>query len=88
MTTGTDGPLLLCYDGSEDARHAIERAGALLGGRQALVLTVWQPTRGLGSFAWAARLQPWSTSSSSTAPPPGTPEVSPRTKYVSRKRWA
>jgi nucleotide-binding universal stress UspA family protein len=53
MTTGADGPLLLCYDGSEDARHAIERAGALLGGRRALVLTVWQPTHGLGSFAWA-----------------------------------
>ncbi len=53
MTTGADGPLLLCYDGSEDAKHAIERAGALLGGRQALVLTVWQPTHGLGSFAWA-----------------------------------
>ncbi len=53
MTTGADGPLLLCYDGSEDARHAIERAGALLGGRQALVLTAWQPTHGLGSFALA-----------------------------------
>jgi nucleotide-binding universal stress UspA family protein len=53
MTAGPDGPLLLCYDGSDDARHAIERAGALLGGRYALVLTVWQPTHGLGSFAWA-----------------------------------
>jgi nucleotide-binding universal stress UspA family protein len=53
MTADADGPLLLCYDGSEDAKHAIERAGALLGGRRALVLTVWQPTHGLGSFAWA-----------------------------------
>lgn len=48
-----DGPLLLCYDGSEDAKHAIERAGDLLRGRHALVLTVWQPIAGLGSFAWA-----------------------------------
>jgi nucleotide-binding universal stress UspA family protein len=48
-----NGPLLICYDGSEDAMHAIERAGALLGGRRALILTVWEPTAGLGSFAWA-----------------------------------
>jgi nucleotide-binding universal stress UspA family protein len=43
-----DGPLLICYDGSEDAKHAIERAGDLLRGRHALVLTVWQPIVGGG----------------------------------------
>jgi nucleotide-binding universal stress UspA family protein len=43
-TSTADGPLLLCHDGSEDARHAIERAGALFAGRVALVVTVWQPT--------------------------------------------
>ncbi len=53
MTTGADGPLLLCYDGSGDAKHAIERAGLLFDGAHALVLTVWQPTHALGSFAWA-----------------------------------
>lgn len=53
MTTGTDGPLLLCYDGSKDATHAIERAGVLFDGADVLVLTVWQPTHALGSFAWA-----------------------------------
>ena len=42
-----------CYDGSEGAKHAIERAAGLLRGRHAVVLTVWQPTVGLGSFAWA-----------------------------------
>src|SRR4051812_23009151 len=42
-TRSADGPLLLCYDGSEDAKHAIEHAGRLLGGRDALVVTVWQP---------------------------------------------
>jgi nucleotide-binding universal stress UspA family protein len=53
MATGADTPLLLCYDGSEPAKHAIERAAGLLRTRHALVLTVWQPTVGLGSFAWA-----------------------------------
>jgi nucleotide-binding universal stress UspA family protein len=27
--TDPDGPLLPCYDGSEDAKYALERAGAL-----------------------------------------------------------
>lgn len=49
-----DGPLLLSYDGSEDAKHAIEHAGRLLGGRDALVVTVWQPTSVLGSSTSAA----------------------------------
>ena len=31
-TSTADGPLLLCYDGSEDARHAIQRAGELFAG--------------------------------------------------------
>jgi nucleotide-binding universal stress UspA family protein len=52
-TSGPDGPLLLCYDGSEGAAYAIRRACALLTGRRALVLTVWQPTAALGSSAWA-----------------------------------
>src|SRR3954447_2560775 len=39
-TRAADGPLLLCYDGSEDAKHAIEHAGTVLGGRDALVVTV------------------------------------------------
>src|SRR5215218_7900562 len=52
-TRTADGPLLLCYDGSEDGKHAIEHAGRLLGGRDALVVTVWQPTPALGSSASA-----------------------------------
>jgi nucleotide-binding universal stress UspA family protein len=53
-TSSADGPLILCYDGSSDARHAIQRAGGLFTGRRALVLTVWQPTAVSGSlgFAW------------------------------------
>ena len=53
MATGADSRLLLCYDGSEAARHAIERAADLLRTRRAVVLTVWQPGAVLGSFAWA-----------------------------------
>ena len=51
-TSAADGPLLLCYDGSEHATHAIECAGALFAGRQALVVAVWQGPQ-LGSLAWA-----------------------------------
>ena len=43
-----DAPLILCYDGSEDAKHAIQRGGELLAARRALVLTVWLPTAALG----------------------------------------
>jgi nucleotide-binding universal stress UspA family protein len=38
------GPIVFAYDGSELARLAIDEAGKLLGaGRDALVVTVWQP---------------------------------------------
>ncbi len=35
--------ILLCYDGSEDARAAIDHAGQLLSGQEATVLTAWEP---------------------------------------------
>jgi nucleotide-binding universal stress UspA family protein len=47
------GPLLLCYDGSEDAVHAIEHAATLFTGWAAVVVTVWQPAAGLGSMVWS-----------------------------------
>ena len=34
-------PILIAYDGSEDARSAIARAGGLLTPGPALVVTVW-----------------------------------------------
>ena len=37
----TAAPILICYDRSPGARRAIEYAGELLPGRQALVLNVW-----------------------------------------------
>ena len=36
-------PLLVCYDGSDDAKLAIARAGELFGGSRAIVLHVWEP---------------------------------------------
>jgi universal stress protein family protein len=41
------GPVVLCFDGSEDARRAIEEAGRLLAPRPAVVLTVWEAARDL-----------------------------------------
>jgi len=34
--------ILICYDGSDDAKAAIETAGRLFEGRPATVLTVWE----------------------------------------------
>lgn len=53
MSPRPEKPTLLCYDGSEDAGYAIECSPELLSARPALVLTVWQPTAALGSFAWS-----------------------------------
>jgi len=36
-------PVLLCFDGSNDAATAIAKAGELLNARTAVVLTVWEP---------------------------------------------
>jgi nucleotide-binding universal stress UspA family protein len=37
------GPIILCYDGSQEALEAIAYAAALLPGTRALVVTVWKP---------------------------------------------
>ena len=50
--------MLLCYDGSEGARHAIRHAGALFPGRRALVVTAWQPVAVPGSFGMGAEAAP------------------------------
>jgi nucleotide-binding universal stress UspA family protein len=36
------GPVLLCYDGSDDAAVAIQSVARMLGPRSAVVLTVWE----------------------------------------------
>jgi nucleotide-binding universal stress UspA family protein len=43
----TSPPVLLCFDGSDDAVRAIDDAGRLLGPRPAVVLTVWEAARDL-----------------------------------------
>lgn len=48
-----DAPLLLCYDGSDNAQHAARCAGDLFPGRRALVLTVWQRAIMLGDYGWS-----------------------------------
>ena len=40
---GGKGPVLLCYDGSDDAAHAIACAASMFGSRPAVVLSVWEP---------------------------------------------
>jgi hypothetical protein len=40
------GPIVIGYDGSVAAEHAVREAGELLGGRPALVVVVWN--QGLG----------------------------------------
>lgn len=60
-TPTAGGPLLLCYDGSAEAAHAIARAGATFAGRRALVLTVWQSTGPLGSLAWSGATETMDT---------------------------
>ena len=42
MATNERGPVLLCYDGSDPAKRAIERAGQAVGSGEAIVLTVWE----------------------------------------------
>lgn len=57
--------ILICFDGSEDARAAIEHASDLLRGQPATVLTVWPPfahilasmPTGLGPIAALANME-------------------------------
>lgn len=42
MTGARSSPVLLCWDGSAGARHALEEAAAAFGGGPALVLSVWE----------------------------------------------
>jgi nucleotide-binding universal stress UspA family protein len=38
-----DNPILICYDGSEGARRAIEKTAELFPGKTAIVLHIWCP---------------------------------------------
>ena len=56
QTASAAGPLLLCYDGSSDAAHAIERAGALFAGNRAVVVTVWDGFASFEGGAWLGEI--------------------------------
>ena len=43
MTNDHAKPILICYDGSDGAKRAIEAAGGLFAGRKTIVLNVWSP---------------------------------------------
>jgi nucleotide-binding universal stress UspA family protein len=43
MDAAVNKPILLCYDGSEGARHAIETTAALFPERKAIVFHAWSP---------------------------------------------
>jgi len=51
-------PILICYDGSPGADHAIETAAALLGPRRAVVLDVGPPLTGAESVALVSSVVP------------------------------
>ena len=46
-------PLMLCYDGSEDAKHMIAEAGNLFPGEDALALAVRQTVSSVAGYDWA-----------------------------------
>jgi Universal stress protein family len=45
MTEPSNPPILLCFDGLDDAANAIVAAGRLLGPRPAVVITVLEPVK-------------------------------------------
>ena len=51
-TASAAGPLLLCYDGSAEAVHAIEHAGVVFTGKKAVVATVWEGIASFDAGAW------------------------------------
>jgi nucleotide-binding universal stress UspA family protein len=53
-----DAPILICYDGSDNARRAIDAAADLLGPRRAVVLDVGPPLTAAESLAVTAPVTP------------------------------
>jgi nucleotide-binding universal stress UspA family protein len=50
----SEGPILICYDRSPGAKHAIEYAGSLFPGGHALILTVWSFPVEIAAFGLGA----------------------------------
>jgi nucleotide-binding universal stress UspA family protein len=57
-TPADDAPVLICYDGSTGAQHAVDAAAALLGPRRAVVLDVGPPLTPAESVAVTAPVSP------------------------------
>jgi nucleotide-binding universal stress UspA family protein len=55
--TAEAAPVLIAYDGSETARHAVREAGKLLGSRQVIVLSIWEPALAYESSMPTAALE-------------------------------
>jgi nucleotide-binding universal stress UspA family protein len=53
-----DTPILICYDGSDEADHAVDSAAALLGPRSAVVLDVGPPLTAAESLAVVSPVAP------------------------------
>jgi hypothetical protein len=53
-----DAPILICFDGSPDARRAIETAATVLGSRRAVVLDIAPPMTGAESLAAVSSVVP------------------------------
>jgi nucleotide-binding universal stress UspA family protein len=43
MTSASEKPILVCYDGSENSRHGIAAIRGLFAPTEVIILTVWQP---------------------------------------------
>jgi nucleotide-binding universal stress UspA family protein len=54
----TDGPILFCYDGSDNADHAIDVTAGLLGGRRSVVLDIGPPLTAAESLATLSPVVP------------------------------
>lgn len=51
-------PVIICFDGSDDAAVAIERAAELFGARPAVVLVVWPRAHVQVGYAWPGMVYP------------------------------
>jgi nucleotide-binding universal stress UspA family protein len=56
----TDAPILICYDGSDNAARAIATAATILGPRRAVVLDIAPPITGAESIAAMSSVVPGS----------------------------
>jgi nucleotide-binding universal stress UspA family protein len=54
QVVSSEAPVLICYDRSPGAKHAIDYAGSLLPGEHALILTVWSFPVEIAAFGMGA----------------------------------